>query len=468
MLQIKLLIFIVEDDPWIKEILASHLSLNPDYEILTYESGTDCIENLYRKPDIVILDFSLPDMQGDKVLKNIKQADPETEVIMISEQEDINKAAEFFKKGAYDFIAKEDNAKDRLWNTINHIRKSKSLKQENEILRQEVRQKYDFENSIIGNSDAIKRIFSLIERACNLNITVSISGETGTGKDLVAKAIHHNSRRSKKTFAPVNIAAIPSEYLESELFGHEKGSFSGAYQARIGKFEEANGGTIFLDEIAGLNLNLQAKLLRVLKEREITRIGSNITKSIDVRIIVASRKNLAHGVDNGNFMEDLYFHLSGLPIQLPPLREREGDILILAKYFVEAFCQLNNMPLKGFTELGRQKLLTYSYPGNVRELKSVVELSAALAEGLNIDDEDISFSSNGKIKDVFSHEKTLKDHNIDIIQHYLDKYNGDVLLVADKLDIGKSTIYKMIKSEELLHQKNNYRKTSNSYIRRFF
>ncbi len=222
------------------------------------------------------------------------------------------------------------------------------------------------------------------------------------------------------------------------------------------------------DEIAGLNLNLQAKLLRVLKEREITRIGSNITKSIDVRIIVASRKNLAHEVDNGNFMEDLYFHLSGLPIQLPPLREREGDILILAKYFVEAFCQLNNMPLKGFTELGRQKLLTYSYPGNVRELKSVVELSAALAEGLNIDDEDISFSSNGKIKDVFSHEKTLKDHNIDIIQHYLDKYNGDVLLVADKLDIGKSTIYKMIKSEELLHQKNNYRKTSNSYIRRFF
>ena len=452
-----MLIFIVEDDPWYKEVLAYHLTLNPDNEILTFETGDQCLKNLHKKPGIITLDFKLPDMQGDKILRKIKEVDPEIEVIMISGQEDINTAVELLREGAYDYIVKDDNAKDRLWNTINHIGKNKKLRQENETLRQEIRLKYDFENSIIGNSNAVRKIFGIIEKACKLNITVSITGETGTGKELVAKAIHYNSLRAKKQFVPVNVAAIPFELLESELFGHEKGAFSGAYQSRVGKFEEANGGTIFLDEIADLDLNLQAKLLRVLQEREVTRVGSNVTKAIDVRIIAATHKNLAHEVDTGNFREDLYFRLLGLPITLPPLREREGDILILGKYFVEAFCKVNNLPNKGFTEKARQKLLSYSYPGNIRELKAVVELAAALAEGLNIDEEDISFSSNGKMKDVLSQEKTLKDHTIDIIQHYLDKYNGDVLFVADKLDIGKSTIYKMIKNNEISHQKNNHR-----------
>ena len=451
------LIYIVEDDPWYKEILSYHLSLNPDNEIVTFESGKECLKNLHKKPDIITLDFQLPDLKGNEILKKIKTIDPEIEVIMISGQEDINTAVSLLREGAYEYIVKDDNAKDRLWNTVNHIRNNRNLRQENESLREEVRQKYNFESSIIGNSTAIKNIYGVIEKASNLNITVSISGETGTGKELVAKAIHYNSNRAKKPFVPVNVAAIPAELLESELFGHEKGAFTGAVTTRVGKFEEAHQGTIFLDEIAELDLSLQAKLLRVLQEREITKIGSNQTKAIDVRIIVATHRNLAEEVGLGHFREDLYFRLLGLPIQIPPLRHRDGDILILAKHFVEEFCKMNNIPNRGFSEKAREKLLTYSFPGNIRELKAIVELATALSEGLTIDDEDITFSSNSKMKDVLSQEKTLKEHTIDILQHYLNKYNGDVLFVADKLDIGKSTIYKMIKNKEIEHQKNSHR-----------
>ncbi|MBS1974223.1 MAG: sigma-54-dependent Fis family transcriptional regulator, partial [Bacteroidetes bacterium] len=296
---------------------------------------------------------------------------------------------------------------------------------------------------------AIEKVFALIEKASKTNITVSITGETGSGKEMVAKAIHYNSDRHKQPFVAVNVAAIPRDLLESELFGHEKGAFTGAVTRRIGKFEEADKGTLFLDEIGELDINLQAKLLRVLQEREITKVGSNAVTPINVRIIVATHKNLIEEVKNKTFREDLYYRLIGLPIQIPPLRERANDIIILAKYFVDAFCKENKMPKKSISADAQQKLVNYSFPGNVRELKSIMELAAVMSDGDAIESEHITMNTTSNITSLLSKELTLREFEIQLIQHFLDKYDRDVLLVAKKLDVGKSTLYRMVQAGEL-------------------
>jgi DNA-binding NtrC family response regulator len=261
-------------------------------------------------------------MPGEKVLNQIRSQDPNISVVIVSAQEKIHTAVELLKSGAFDYITKDEETKDRLLNSIHNARNKTSLIKEIDHLKKEISEKYEFEKSIIGTSTAIKKTFSLLEKAVQTNISVSISGETGTGKELVAKAIHYNSKRKSKPFVAVNIAAIPRELIESELFGHEKGAFTGAVTRRIGKFEEAEGGSIFLDEIGEMDLSLQAKLLRVLQEREVTRIGANLTIKLDVRIIAATHKDLAEEVKAGKFREDLYYRLLGLPIHLPPLRDR--------------------------------------------------------------------------------------------------------------------------------------------------
>ncbi|MEL6192920.1 MAG: sigma-54 dependent transcriptional regulator, partial [Bacteroidota bacterium] len=334
---------------------------------------------------------------------------------------------------------------DRLLNVVNNIRKNRSLRKELNTLRQEVAQKYDFSTSIIGQSQPIKKVFSLIEKAINNNITVTITGETGTGKELVAKAIHFNSKRKSNPFVPVNMAAIPKDLIESELFGHEKGAFTGANNRRIGKFEEANKGTLFLDEIGEMDITFQAKLLRALQEKEIIRIGSNKIVKTDCRIIVATNRNLIDEVKKGNFREDLYYRLFGLPVELPPLRERGKDIILLAKYFIESFCKDNELPNFTLTPAAQKKLLAYSYPGNIRELKSIVELAAVMTNEDDIDEDVITFSTSDPLPDALSEEMTLKQYTHRIISIYLKKYDDNIKLVADKLDIGQSTIYRMIK-----------------------
>jgi DNA-binding NtrC family response regulator len=286
-----------------------------------------------------------------------------------------------------------------------------------------------------------------MEKAVQTNITVSITGETGSGKEVVAKGLHYNSNRRKKSFIAVNVAAIPSELIESELFGYEKGSFTGADSARLGKFEEADGGTLFLDEIGEMPANMQSKLLRVLQEKEITRIGSSKTRKVDVRLVVATHKNLSQEVEAGNFREDLYYRLLGLPIELPPLRSRGNDILMLARHFVDAFGQENGLDNIEITESAREKLLKYSFPGNVRELKALMELGSVMCNENKIQDTDITFTSTRGISGLLIEEKSLKEYTIGIINHYLERYNNNVLLVAQKLDIGKSTIYRMLKEE---------------------
>lgn len=443
-------IFLVEDDEFYSKLLRHHLSLNPDYDVEIYTSGKELLENMYKRPDVISLDYSLPDISGADLLRKIKKQYSDIPIIIVSGQEDITTAVNLLKEGAYDYIVKDKDTKDRIWNTIKHIRENAKLKDELDRLREEVNLKYDFSN-IKGNSQTIKRIFKLIEKASQSNITVSIYGETGTGKELVAKAIHYNSSRRKKPFVAVNIAAIPKDLIESELFGHEKGSFTGAINRRIGKFEEAHGGTLFLDEIGEMELHLQAKLLRVLQEKEVTRIGSNTPIKIDSRIICATHRNLQEEVKAGRFREDLYYRLLGLPIELPPLRERGNDILILAKHFADEFAKENKMNKVIITPEAQEKLLKYHWPGNVRELKAVIELAVVMADEGKITGEHINFTrSNNTIQDFFHESVTLRDFTNKIIQYYLDKYDNNVLEVAKKLNVGKSTIYRLIKNKEII------------------
>lgn len=441
-------IFVVEDDPAYTKFLKYVLELNPDYEVEYYNSGKDCLANIYKNPAIITLDYSLPDMPGEKVLSQIRSHDPNINVIVVSAQEKIHTAVELLKLGAYDYIGKDHETKDRLLNSIHNARNRTSLIKEIDHLKKEISEKYEFEKSIIGTSVAIKRTFSLLEKAVQTNISVSISGETGTGKELVAKAIHYNSKRKGKPFVAVNIAAIPRDLIESELFGHEKGAFTGAITRRIGKFEEAEGGSIFLDEIGEMDPNLQAKLLRVLQEREVTRIGGNQVIKLDVRIIAATHKDLAEEVKFGRFREDLYYRLLGLPIHLPPLRERGQDVILIAKHFLDQFAQDNQMKKFKISQEAQEKLLQYPFPGNIRELKSIIELSAVMAEDQEIRAQDISFNSTTRMESFLYQEMTMQEFMYRIIRHYLNKYDNNVLEVAQKLDIGKSSLYRYLKEME--------------------
>jgi len=444
-------IFILEDDLWYGTMLEHYLSLNPDYQVQRFDSEKAFFQKIHEQPDVVTLDYTLAegDADGSKVLKKIKEFNPDIEVIIISGQDQITTAVELLKSGAFDYLVKDEDTKDRLWNVLLHLQEIKGLKKEVETLKDALKKNFDFSKVIIGQSEAINSVFKLIEKAAKTNITVSITGETGTGKEMVAKAIHYNSNKHKYPFVALNVAAIPPDLLESELFGHEKGAFTGANGKRIGKFEEANKGTIFLDEIAEMDLHLQAKILRVLQEREITRIGGNSTISLDVRIIVATHKNLLKEVQNKTFREDLYYRLLGLTIELPPLRERGNDYLILAKHFIQSFCSDNRLPLKTLSEEAIIKLKQYDFPGNIRELKSIIELAIVMAEKDIIGASDINIDNNDQLGNLLNKETSLKEYERQIIQFFLNKYNQDVIMVSKKLDIGKSTIYRMMQKGEI-------------------
>jgi DNA-binding NtrC family response regulator len=442
-------IFILEDDPWYGQILKHHLGMNPDYEVILFTTGKELLDHLHTKPDLVCMDFGLPDISGDKLLKEIQARNKLLPVIVISAQEQISVAVELLKAGAKDYIIKDDHAREHLWKSIIQIRENIHLRQELEALKVQLGQKYSFENTIIGQSDAIKRTFTLLQKAVTSNINVSLTGETGTGKEVYAKAIHFNSERQKKPFVAVNMGAIPAELAESELFGHEKGAFTGAMGVKIGKFEEAQGGTLFLDEIGELDQVLQSKLLRAIQEREIVRVGGNKPIKVDIRLITATHKNLAEEVKKGRFREDLFFRTVGLPIELPPLRNRENDVIILARHFIEDYAKVNKTKALSLGESAKTKLRKYSWPGNVRELKAVIDLACVMADGKEIKAEDLTFYEIGNTKAYSSDEKTLREYEIEIIAHFLKKYEENVVLVAEKLDIGKSKIYNMLKSGEL-------------------
>jgi len=439
------LIFVVEDNEWYNRLLVHQLSLNPDYQIVSFTNGKDCIANLDKEPDVVTLDYRLPDMKGLEILKRIKAENEDIQVILISEQDEIDVVVELLKYGAYDYIVKSNDIRERLLNTVNNIRKGDKLKREIVSLRKEVKKKYSYENTIVGNSPATQKIYDLIDKATRTNISVAITGETGTGKELVAKAIHYNSNRSTKPFVAVNMAAIPKDLVESELFGHEKGAFTGANFRRLGKFEEASGGTLFLDEVAEMDISLQTRLLRVLQEKEIVRVGSNKPIKVDCRIIVATNRNFQNEVKIGNFRQDLYYRIYGLPMELPPLRERGNDLLILAKHFVKTFCTENKLPHKALSGEAINKLRAYSFPGNIRELRSIIELAVTLSDDDEIPENNILLGNDDLLPEVMDGEVSLREYNRRIVNKYLEKYDNNIKLVAQKLDIGTATIYRMLK-----------------------
>jgi len=442
-------IFIVEDDELYGAMLKHHLSLNPDNEVHLFTKGSELLKNMYKRPSMISLDYRLPDMSGMDVLTRIKEHDSDVPVVIVSGQEDVGTAVDLLKKGVYDYVVKDEDTKNRLWNVVKNVKQHLDLKQELSELKEEIGKRYEYNKVIRGNSPAIRNIFKLIEKATKSNISVSITGETGTGKELVAKAIHYNSPRAKNQFVAINVSAVPGELIESEMFGHEKGSFTGATTRKIGKFELAHKGTIFLDEIVDMDQNMQTKLLRVLQEKEFTRVGGNEVIKTDARVICATNKNMQEEVKNGNFREDLYYRLLGLPIELPPLRQRGNDILILAKYFVDEFCKENKLPILNISEKAKEKLMKYPFPGNVRELKAVMELAAVLTSSDSIGEEDITFSSTNSVSDFLLEENSLQGYVRKIIKYYLEKYDNNVMTVAKKLDVGKSTIYRMIKNKEI-------------------
>lgn len=444
-------IFIVEDNAWYGELLEYKLSQNPDYIIRRFTTAQACLDRLTEKPDLITLDYSLPDGTGDQVLRQIKERLPEVIVIVISGQEDVRTAVSLLRQGAYDYLVKDEETADRLWNTIGNVRQQVALRHENERLREQIGQKFDPQRAILGKSPQMQHLYSLVEKAARTSITISLSGETGTGKELVAKSIHYRSERRNGAFVAVNVAAIPRELIESELFGHEKGAFTGAVNRRIGRFEEAHKGTLFLDEIAELDLSLQAKLLRVLQEREVVRVGGTGTIPFDARLMVATHRDLATEVQQGRFREDLYYRLLGLPIMLPPLRERGQDIIMLAQSFLQSFCTQNGMTACKLSSEAQQKLLNYSFPGNVRELKAVIELSAVLAENDLIQPQNLPLRHTSALhtESPSSSNESLRVQTAAIVQRYLDSHNGNILQVAAKLQIGKSTIYRMVQNNEV-------------------
>jgi len=441
-------IFVVEDNILYAQILKKQLT-DDGYNVKLFHNGRDFLASLDEKPDVVTLDYTLPDMTGYDVLKKIQRRMPGTNVIIISAQENITTAIDLMKNGAYDYIMKAPDTREKLINVIKNIRETDQLRTENILLKDAVKEKFNFRNLIKGNSREIDHVFELMDKAVQTQISVSISGATGTGKELVAKGIHYNSKRSNKPFIAVNVSAIPEGLIESELFGNEKGAFTGADSRKIGKFEQANGGTLFLDEIADLDIGLQAKLLRVIQERELVRLGGSEIIPLDVRIITATHKNLANLIAEGKFRKDLYYRLLGLPIELPPLKDRGNDIILLAKYFVDEFCRENEMEQKEISDEAKKLLLSYHFPGNIRELKAVMELACVMTNRNVIKANHLNLNIDNNVQNLLATEKTMDEYNQEIINHLLIKYNQNVRLVASKLGVGKSTIYRMLQNKEI-------------------
>ncbi|MFN8165326.1 MAG: sigma-54 dependent transcriptional regulator [Bacteroidia bacterium] len=386
-------IFVVEDDQFLGNLIKKSLEKIENADVTHYLTPEDCLNNLHLNPDIITIDYLLPGMDGLELLQKIKNYNDNIQCILVSGQEKIDVVIDTYRKGAADYIIKNDNALINLENSVKSLCKNVALRHENEQLKDLIidRNKY---GTILGNSSAVLKVLRLIQTVEKSNIMVLVTGQSGTGKELVAKSIHYNSPRARKPFVTVNMGAIPEDLIESELFGHEKGAFTDARERRIGKFEEANEGTIFLDEIGEMDLMLQTKLLRVLQEKEVTRIGSNKSIKLDVRVIAATNKNLAQEVKEGRFREDLFYRLQGFLIHLPPLFERGDDVVLLSKSFLSDFCKDNRMPNITLSKEAISFLMDYKWPGNVRELKAVIERAAIMAENNTIQPEDLVFANN--------------------------------------------------------------------------
>ncbi len=378
-------ILVIDDDANIRESLRMTLEYN-GYEFVGAATGQEGITLAEREqPDVVLLDIKMPGMDGMEVLGRLRAATETLPVVMISGHGTTSTAVEAIKRGASDFLDKPFESTDRLLVTISNALEQGRLRDENRSLKKAV----EVRHQMIGESGALKSVMGAVSRAAPTNATVLIQGESGVGKELVARTIHRNSLRSRERFVQVNCAAIPEELIESELFGHEKGSFTGATEKQVGKFEQADRGTIFLDEVGDMSPKTQAKVLRVLQEGEVERLGSSRTIKVDVRVIAATNKNLEEEIEKGHFREDLYFRLAVIPIQVPPLRERPEDIPLLVRHYIDYFSRENNTRPRRITQGALDALQRHRWKGNIRELRNTVERLIIMAPGETIDVADL-------------------------------------------------------------------------------
>lgn len=440
-------ILIVEDDPEMCRLLSDVLA-EEGHKVETASNGEEAFTSLSNDTDLVITDLKLKEMQGLELMHQVKQVQPEVSVIIITAFGTIESAIEAMKMGAYDYIPKPFKM-DALAIVVQKALKESALRREVARLRREIGKTYQFDN-IIGKSRSMQGIFDLIQRISNTSSNILITGESGTGKELVAKAIHYNSQRRDEPFIPVNCAAIPETLLESELFGHVKGAFTDAKGDRAGLFEEAAGGSLLLDEISALPMNLQAKLLRVIQEKEIRRVGSNKQIKVEVRVIAASNLDLAHEVKQQRFRQDLFYRLNVIQIHVPPLRERREDIMPLAFYFLSKYREETSKPLSGFSESVLALFLNYAWPGNVRELENAVERSVILGRGEEIVPEDLPETLTGSREDYITlhtaleRQLSLEELEREYIARILEQTEGGKLRAAQILGIDRRTLYRKL------------------------
>ena len=449
-------LLIVDDEKGIRDALAQVFEYEGQ-EVRVAEDGPDAllVANTFQ-PDLVFLDVKMPGMDGLEVLARLGDESPGSLVIMISGHGTIDTALEATRRGAYDFLEKPLDT-DRLLVTLRRALELKGLTESMAELRSQVESRYE----IVGNSLPIRRVLERIEKVAATNARILISGENGTGKELVARAIHRLSSRSDTVFIEVNCAAIPSELIESELFGHLRGSFTGAFADRAGKFEQANGGTLFLDEIGDMSRDAQAKVLRVLEQGVLTRIGGSEAVEVDVRVLSATNKNLEQEIEDGGFREDLFYRLNVVPISVPPLRERQEDIPMLVTHFSEGMAAREGSAARVFSDAAMERLKTLTWPGNVRELRNTVERLLILSDGSKITSDDVDSLTISRARSVDPERELLALDNFSAFKEEAERAyivgklranDWNVAETARRIEMPRSNLYKKIERYGLVRE----------------
>jgi len=451
-------ILVIDDNPSVIKLMAKILKAN-DYEVSIASGGGSGIKKLDKDEyDLVFTDLMMPGIGGMEVLEHVISKSPKSMCIILTAHGTIKSSVDAIKKGAFDYITKPVSPSELLV-VVEKAIKFKNLEEENSRLKKELRGKYDYTN-FVGTSNAIKKIYDLIEKVADTDGTVLITGASGTGKELIARAIHYNSNRSEKPLVVVSCGAIPEALLESELFGHEKGAFTGAFKKRIGRFEMANGGTIFLDEIGEMSPALQVKLLRVLQERKFERVGGTKTIHVDLRIVAATNRNLTTAINNETFREDLYYRLNVIPIKVPFLKQRKSDIPLLIDFFLKKFQAGKKKRITGFLPEAMDAMIAYDWPGNVRELENAVKRITILCENQVVSFDDLPESIQEKSRSVkFSDEviigeeldfqEAVKYYERKIILEALEKSNWIKSKAAKLLNINRTTLVAKIKKQNI-------------------
>ncbi|MCB0291340.1 MAG: sigma-54-dependent Fis family transcriptional regulator [Calditrichaeota bacterium] len=442
------LIHIVDDEKNIRRSFEIILR-STSYRVRSFESGESFLEALEDEtPEVVFLDVLLPGINGIETLKQLKTIAPRTDVVMISGHANLSTAVEATRAGAYDFLEKPLQ-KEKILLTLQRLLERRSLESRYSTLQATLEEQY----RIIGESPQIREVLRKIEKVAPTDSKVLITGESGVGKELVAYAIHQHSLRATAPFIKMNCAAIPEDLIESELFGNEKGAFTGAGEKREGKFMQAHTGTLFLDEVGDMSLRVQTKVLRVLQDGEFQRVGGKETLKTDVRVIAATNKNLAAMVQEGSFREDLYFRLNVLPVEVPPLRERQEDIVLLTRHFLQRYCQRNNRRVPELQEGVYPVLQNYAWPGNIRELQNLVERLVILAENQRITVQDLPghlYQSDFPARQITPGSQTLAEvreaAERAYIEHCLESAGGNVSQAARLLGVERTNLHKKMKA----------------------